>query len=355
MKYKQVGYKYSANRTVARRPTRRPSYGGTVIRRPKSGPGILSRLKTRFAFSNTRTKTKKKAQDEWDVDGNGMSYHSKKITYKPSKDYRILKRIGNMASYANIGASGATSTEGIQEGAVIQSISTAEIAALYSAMNDGAAVAGDRSTKFALTKFVYEVELSNVGPSDCEIELYWLIDKNSSISANGGPTVEWDQGLGDEQGTGGVGTHQNVWQQPTQVKRFNLLWWTRKIKKSLKSGEKIKLTLTHNINRVIDFEHIQRFVSIRGITSQLYLIQRGTIADGGDATGLQTTGVVTGRQTISRTKVVWLRKYYMTGTKVSSKAKRTTFSGSLPTNLTKLWEQYDGIKPLDTEDPLNYA
>jgi len=315
--------------------------------------GIRSKNRPRNGGSRTKTKTKKRSQRSWDRDGNGIAYKNDTLTYKKSKQFKLTEILTAKCSHGIVFSGGSVSPQGFQAAKNITTLSTVEIKPFYETLNNGAPILPyNRSVEFNLAQIRYDLEFNNCGPAAMEVDIYHLIDKVTSITQNLGPKEEWDLGLADQGGPTYVPNQLDPWQSPNSVKRFNLLFWTRKYTKSLSPGEKIRLTLRHNVNRVLDYEHLQKFVTIRGITSRIFIVQRGTICDGNN-----DPVVAADRQTICRTKMVHMIKYQMLGQLIQSKYRTNVMNNLLPTAfINPLFDQNEGPgQPQNTEDGAEYA
>jgi len=313
----------------------------TQFRGRRKGPG-----------SKTRTKKRKRPEGDWDRDGNGVAYKKVTITYKKNKQFKARELIGEPGSFQQIYYNGNVNLMGLQKGTLVGGATTVELNNLFETLNGVPAPVNFRSRRFNFTYIRWEVEFMNCGPAPMEVDIYHLIDKNTSVTAPGAVITEWEQGLQDEAGGFTTTTPETPWSKPTEVKRHNLLYWTKRYPKSLAAGEKIKFTLQMNVNRVVDFEHIQRFNRVRGITNSIFVVQRGTVCDGERGMGF-VFPPPSGGVTLCRTKLAWVATYKMGGVLLSDKTKKVRRIGALPTTITNLWTQNESAgAPQDTEDPL---
>jgi len=317
---------------------------------------IRSRFRPKNARSFTATKRRNKGQKSWDRDGNGIAYKNITITYKKGKTFRLHEQLTTKSSWSTNFSGGGVSTQGLQGVNLLTVISTAQMIPLYTTLNDNLAIAAyNKAARFNLCSIRWELEFMNCGPAAIELDIYHCIDKVTSISNSGWGPTEWEQGLQDQAGPpiapAATPLNTTPWTRPTQTKRFNLLYWSKRYDKSLSPGETIKLTIHHNVNRVLDYEYFQRFSTIRGITNHVFVAQRGTIGDGSLA-----TGVGAGLQTLTRSKVVWLGKYTFVGQLLNPHARHTQQINTLPNNIVALYTQNDSAAaPQDSEAPAEYA
>jgi len=338
---------YSAYRTYR---------GGSRTSGPAPRRSVKTKFRNRGARSYTRTKTKKNNPTApWPRDGNGVAYRTIHLNYKKHNQFRLRDMLGEKGSMRNIFYGGHISTQGVQAGKMLGAITTTELKDLHTTLNNGVIITSERAIRFNLNQTKWEIEFMNCGPAPMELDIWHLIDKNTSISSPGGVDTEWQQALDDEAGGVGGAVITHPWSKPTDVKRFNLLFWSKRYPKSLAPGEKVKFCIVHNVNRVLDYEHLQRFTNIRGITHQIYLNQRGTVGDGDKGTGFPNVPPI-GGVTLSRSKLAYVAKFSLTGHMLATKSKRTRNIGALPTNITALWTQNDSAAaPQDTEDGNEYA
>lgn len=329
----------------------RAAYAGySAYKKRKS---VKTRFKPRRGGSRSKTKTKRRnTEKSWDRDGNGIAYKKATLTYKRSKTFNVTKMLTSLSRRSFVFAGGAISDQGLQNTTVVTEIKTPELITMFTALRGGVVIpATQASIVFNLNSILYEIEFSNSGPTAIEIDIHHMIDKQSGLVTLGTPMSIWGLGLADEVSTAPT-TAQTPWLKPTAVKRFNLAYWTKTYSKSLSPGEKIKLTLRHNVNRVLDYQYLDQFQCIRGITSQVMVTQRGAICDGN-----QAFAVTALRQTLSRSKLIWLVKYTLEGQLLNSYPKINYTNSGLPGVLvTPLLDQSDGpAQPQNTEDPLEYA
>jgi len=317
------------------------------------GKGIRSRNRPRNGGSRTKTKTKKRSQQSWDRDGNGIAYKTDVLTYKKKRQFKATELLTAKCSHGILISGGTISLQGKQESYTIAAITSAEIKPFYKTLNDNVAPGlYNKSIEFNLSQIKYDLEFNNCGPSAIEVDIYHLIDKNSAEILASTANTEWQNGLDDQAGPAYTPSRNDPWQLPTMVKRFNLLWWSRKYTKSLSPGEKIKLTLVHNVNRVLDYEHLDKFQTIRGITSRIFIIQRGTICDGNN-----DPLIAVNRQTICRSKLVHMIKYRMQGALLQKNYRTNVMNNLLPAAfINPLFDQNEGPgAPQNTEDGTEYA
>jgi len=327
------------------------SYAKTYRKRPNKG--IRSKGRPRYGGSRTKTKTKKRSQRSWDRDGNGIAYKTDTLTYKKNRKFKLTEILTQKTTFARLYSGGTTGPQGYQSiNANLTGVTSTDLKSFYTQLNSGAPVLPYGATvSFNLTQIKYELEFNNCGPATIEMDIYHLIDKNTCDTAQNAKTV-WSAGLVAEEGALYVANNENPWMVPTHVKRFNLNWWTRRYTKSLSPGEKIKLTLIHNVNRVLDWQHLDAYETIRGITSSVMIVQRGTICDGNN-----DPVVTVDRQTLCRTKTVHLVKIAMVGQLLQSKPKANVMINQLPLAFVNpLYDQNEGPgAPQDTENGTEYA
>jgi len=329
--------------------------GRAAIAAYKGYKKVKSKFRPKSGGSRTKTKNKNKTQQSWDRDGNGIAYKTTTLTYKKANQFKLRDILGEKGMMDGVFYGGNTSTQGIQDSMTVSTIAASSLGDLYTTLNNSAALPSERGIRFNVNQIRFEIEFMNCGPAAVELDIYHLVDKNTSVTAAGSTNIEWDQGLQDEQGSFAAPLRTQPWALPTSVKRFNLLFWSKRYPKSLAPGEKVKFNVYHNVNRVIDYEHVQRFATVRGITQQIFVIQRGTVGDGTLGTGF--VGVPpAGGVTITRSKVAWVVKYGITGHMLATRQKRVRHIGTLPTTITTLYTQSDSAAaPQNTEDPNEYA
>lgn len=298
--------------------------------------GVSTKKTFRTGGSRTTTEEKKK-KEHWAKDSGGMDYIHHTVRYKKSKIFGIHNKLSNPGKWSVLFTGAANSDYGRQWATTVKFFANTEVKELFQALNKNInPLAGQVANKFALTMARQEIEVSNPSPTAVEVDVYWALNKDSSLT---GATAinEWSQGLISEQGPAAAGGSITYpWGKPTDAKRYNLQFWTHRMTRTIPSGGKIKVTVTHMINRIIDFEYFDKNQSIRGITSQTFIVQRGVTVDDQNIWDV----IVPPNVTLSRTKVTWVGKLTLSGQLLSSFPKVNQQTGNFFTGpIVGMFEQ----------------
>jgi len=323
--------------------------GGTKRRKLKKGTQSSKKRRSRVSKRSRNGNS----QASWDRDGSGVAYKNHSITYKKTKWAKTYQKLTNLGEHSIIFSGGSHGLQGVQVPSYVVAVTTPELIPLINTLQDGVPVpVNKRALKFSLNSIQYDIEFNNCGPAAIEVDIYYLVDKITSVTTPGTPVQVWTNALADEAGTTITPTTATPWGVPTTTKSFNLHYYTKKFTKSLSPGEKIKLTLKHSVNRILDYQYLQRFFSIKGITSHIMVVQRGTICDGNN-----DPLVSVARQTLCRTKLIWLTKYKLVGQLLNNIPRIQTISNQLPgASVNPLYDQNEGVgAPQNTEDGTEYA
>jgi len=329
---------------VFRTPTRNrygsmpsPYGGGGKVRRPKGGsPSLRAKKKIKTGYSNTATQTKKKTK-AWSLNqDNGMKFKNVTIAYKPSKRSKATKALSQPGQVYNYSTDGQTSGVGVQAAVVsLQTLGATDIVQFHRALNDDVAITGVRASEtFLFRGTKEEIEFVNCSPTTMELDIYVLIDKTSAASSPV-PVSVWSAGILQEanDATLPLESAATPWNRPTQVKEFNIHWWSKRYPVTLTAGEKCFFTLNFWRNRMLDTSYCNNFSSIRGITHRLLFVQRGTLVDANNAKTFTA-----GNQSLSETKLIWGWKRTMYGQILSTLPRVYKQLGTnFPTVLANQW------------------
>jgi len=314
-----------------------PYAGGSgQMRRPKTSPSLRAKKKMKSGYSSTGTQTKTKTKG-WSVNqDNGIKYQTANISYKPSKRAKATKALSQPGQIYNYSTDGNTSGVGVQAAVVsLQTLGATDIVAMHTALNDGVAISGVRTSETFLFRGTREeIEFVNCSPTTLELDIYVLIDKTSAASAPV-PVSVWSAGILQEANdvAAPLESAATPWLKPTAIKEFNIHWWTKRYPVTLTAGEKCKFTLNFWRNRMLDTSYINNFSSIRGITHRLLFVQRGTLVD---ANNLKT--FTAGNQSLSETKLIWGWKRTMYGQILSTLPRvHKQLGTNFPTVLANQW------------------
>lgn len=302
----------------------------------------------------------------------------KSIKYKMPKAMYAQKKLGNVAIYRTNTQFGLVGTNGLQaiSGDIAYNAANTGLPTMYSAtalkeLYDKAAIAYNgnvatgtgnfntvpigiqtgKETKFFIKSGSYEIALSNQGPATTEVDVYWLMAKQSDSAAVNPHTV-WNDGLVETaQGRQPVDTVLRFpGCKPTESKQFNMHYKILDVQKCfMVSGADHVFRYKFTPNRILDTAYINDLERINGITLQFMIVAKGSVADSnnGKSVGTVTTtdfklcGIVTERYTTQ------LLNYW---------PRVTYYDNKLSTDATgALWEIGQEGAPVDTELGTNYA
>jgi len=308
------------------------------------------------ALSNTNTKTRKpKGTAPWEgTTDQGIKYHNVTITYKASKIAKTSNKLSQLGTIFQYSATGNASPQGQQANSVAAIVDGSAIETLYQVLNNDTAPPGLQESKKMYYKGTTQTtQFANAGPSTLEFEIYICIDKTTNATLQN-PITVWNAAINDEANSAAlpVETILDAWNRPTYYKGFNITFWTKRIHCSLTPGEKCEFTFKHFPKRLLDTEYFHKFQSIRGLTYQMMIVQRGTLGDGS-----QTLTVTAGEQSLTPSKLIWLNKRRMWGSILATLPRVNRQIGpELPTTIGALWAiDEDAGDPENTMLAAEYA
>lgn len=301
-------------------------------------------------------KMKKQDPDKWTPNnGNGIKYKNVTIKYKATKLAKLTKSLSQPGSVYDYAARGGFSTQGQQGASLVSTFDGSHYSQLYTLLNANIPAGvntGVRKMYLGLQQTM--IEFQNAGNTTCEFEIYVLIDKNTGPLSS--PGLVWDNAIVAEEFNAATPTEgkTDLWNKPTTYKGFNIAFWTKRYRCMLTPGENCKFTLNFNPGRILDTKYLQDYVSIRGMTHHIMVVQRGVL---GDSTKTKT--VTLDGQSLTPSKLIWLIKRTSHGSILNTLPKITKQRDGtldLPTGLTTLWHQdEDGGNIEDAQLDGNYA
>lgn len=330
-----------------------------VVKGYQSGKKLWTAAKAglRHAKPAGRTKTTNQHGD-WQVaaaDSSGIKYKTVNINYKSSKIGKLTKALSEPGSMYDYTTGGIASGQGAQQAATVSSTVGQDFSNLRDALGGGVAVvaAYGASTKLLVSSVQHVMEFNNVGPTTAEMDVYIFTDKCTQPIASQAGAV-WDSALAAEASilTGPLEFKTKPWLRPTTHKGFNIAYWTKSVKCSLTPGESCRLTVNFNCRRMLDTQYYKDFQAIRGITHQIVIVARGTLAD-----STKTLTVTANGQSLAPAKIVWMCKRTWRGSQLTSVPRVSRQIGNdLPTALANLWHQdEDGGAAEDAMLAANFA
>lgn len=304
---------------------------------------------------------------------------SKSIRYKVPKAMYAAKKLGNVCIYrANstfglIGNNGLQTVSGDIGGGIITNnglptmYSATALKDLYAkaaiAYNQGLGatptsqfttvpitIGTGKETKFFIKSGHYEIHMTNQAPSTAEVDVYWLMAKQSDSQAVNPHTV-WADGLTETTQGRNVGDANIRYPgcKPTESKQFNMHYKILDVQKVFMiSGADHIFSYSFAPNRILDTAYINDLERINGITLQFMVVAKGSVADSLNSktvgtvstTDVKLCGVVTERYTTQMLNY-WPRVTY--------------YSNNLAQNPANLWEIGQDGQPVDTEVGGEYA
>lgn len=274
---------------------------------------------------------------DWTMnDSNGVKYKTVNVSYKASKRGKQTKALSQLGHTYYYTTGGQTSAVGAQGASAVGDLLCPELVTFHTNLNDEIALTANRANeKLYFEGSKDEIEFLNCSPTTMELDIYCLIDKTTQTIGND-PGAIWQDGINDESNNAAtvpVESFSTPWMKPTSTKAFNINYWTKRYPVTLTAGEKCKFTYNFKRKRLLDTSYITNFTLIRGITHRIYVVQRGTLVD---ANNLKT--FTAGNQSLSETKLVWVRKRTIYGSILSTLPKVVKQTGlNLPTILAGQW------------------
>lgn len=240
----------------------------------------------------------------------GFSHSSLTVTHKPGPGQKLVKYIGQSSVFDNIGSWGFTSSvngQGIQAPPVTYLFSGSAIVVLAnSAMRylDSTGLsasrptiqAGQRNFKILLEQVTCESSITNASSANVTFDIYWLLAKTTK-EVSDDPGSDFVAGLADENiGVSGAVSAFNIGCNPLQVKRFNINWNVlKKTSVSLGVGRSHTDCMKFKPNRYIDTNYADQFDQIRGISTRMLIISRGTVCDNNQGQAPGTVAVASAK------------------------------------------------------------
>jgi len=210
----------------------------------------------------------------------GLAHMNHTVTYKKSKKGRGIQVVGNESMVRQISTGVVKSAVNTQGAGTVISFNTVTLADAYQRAFNGVPSTPFSEKPLLLKSVRFSTEFTNCGKADIEIDIYWCIHKDTQISTSPRTLTDyWNQGLAYERGNDGIlDTLNTVFQSALNVKEVRRRFWIKKWSTKLEGGEKREINITHNVNRLISQSHMDQNIFIRGITSELAVVVRGTLA-----------------------------------------------------------------------------
>lgn len=300
----------------------------------------------------------------------------RKLRYKVPKEMKIMKKVGNVATYRTNNVVQLVGTNGLQcvSGDIVMDIGNLGLPIIYSKtaigeLYDKAAIAYTRNPdgtggafktqpydintgtarKFFLKKAGYHIQISNQAPSTVEVDCYWLMNKTTNEVATD-PITAWQKGLTET--TQGQNSAEAIIRfpgsKPTDSKAFNLEYKVlNKTKVFMVPGADHIFKYEFDVNRILDTSYLTQFERIKGITLQFMLVAKGSVADSSNTKALGTI-------TTTDVKLAGVVTEFYQTQLLSYWPRVTYYDNKLDLNPANLWEIGQN-GPIDAEDAANYA
>jgi len=343
----------------AKSPTLNTIAGAAAAVRTAYEAGLQSyqmakKIKQAASPTGRGRRMKKKDPNEWSQNiDNGVKYNTMNVSYKKQKGSKLTNVLCPVGRTYEIAASGNASGVGLQNNATAITNGNTTYQTFFAAINNATApVAGRVGVRFNLLQTKLELEFANVANTTAEMDVYFLIDKNTRTTVTDANTV-WSDGIADEANNADLPLENTgtPWLDPRHTKLFRMSYWSKKTSCVLTPGEKCKLTITFNTNRLIDFDWFENYAEIRGITNKVFVVQRGTLGD-----GVPGFAVTPANQSLTRSKIIWLTKRTFRGSILSTLPRVSKQIGANLPAPAALWTiDEDTGEPENAQDPLEYA
>lgn len=268
------------------------------------------------AYKRYKTPTKQSAKAFFNNTQHTLaqSFHKININYRKQKHVKGMKWLTPISCQENNDTFGVASETGRSTASQVKTYMHSafirdvwdDLARTYKTTSLWSAVPninnGYKALRLNIKNIKSTITLVNQGPSTAEIEIMIIMYKNTTSSAKTALTY-WQQGLDDidqnitnrvDTTTAGYSTTYakiDPDMKPYLSKDFTKMYWTvGKKKLSLETGREHKEVFNFNINRFIDYDHVNDFDKIKGMTCELLIFTKGAI---GDTNNDLTIGTIT--------------------------------------------------------------
>jgi len=212
----------------------------------------------------------------------------------------------------------------------------------------------DGGKKFFMKSCEATYNFTNQGPTSAYVTMYFLIPKKTDDTATD-PLALWDLGYTTQALNTTIKTKSWIDSRPTESKFFNFAY-TIFNKKQFKMdpGGEAKLECLFNINRYIDTDYCNKYLTMKGITIRTLLVVHGVVADSAKT-------IAAGTVTTAPAKIVGICTYKYKGHLGTTFPSSRTFIGSQLTNyapgvVDQIWSIVDASGAVvDPNKNDNYA
>lgn len=198
-------------------------------------------------------------------------------------------------------------------------------------------VANYMGQKFLLETLKRTTTYTNQSPVKVTMCIYDLVAKQNCNNSTTNPATLWGNGLTDDAGTGS-GSLNVPDEDPRASKVFNLFWKvSKKTRVVLEPGREFVHVFGKTFNKLIDYEWINNFSILQGITMvQMIVLYGGLVDDNPLATG-------TSNVTLAPAKVVAMQRTFYSIRQVTVFPRKQASSSSMvTTHANAFWAQDEG-------------
>lgn len=151
------------------------------------------------------------------------------------------------------------------------------------------------SQKYFIKSINHKYRIANMNTTPIEVDLYFLMSKNTSVDNIQSPQDDWITGLQDIKGNNPALTSTSLGIKPTASMQFNMNWKILKKEKLFMPGGK-QQNVAWNIkyNRIVDTDYFKNFWKVKGYTHTIMAVYSGGVGDTANsfAAGTISTGKV---------------------------------------------------------------
>jgi len=283
-----------------------------------------------------------------------------RLNYKKNKLGRHLKMIGNKSFYEQLDPIETLGVAGLQTPTNISnSMIGTDIQTLYAAaakqynITAGSVIAlpsnqtNYKCNRFYLHKLELLLKLTNQSPSPVEIDVYLLIAKKSGTGVPV-PLTVWSTDNDNIEQAGTV-DFTYPYARPNGKVWKGFYYTNKKYTVVMGPGCTHDFKFYHNINRVVDMDFVASNAWIKGISSQIMLVQRGSVADSA------ADNTIGGDVALTKTKVIGLLSRKFTTQMMSFFPRTHTQVSNMPAVPAALYQQNETEVVEDVQASANFA
>lgn len=180
-----------------------------------------------------------------------------------------------------------------------------------------------------------ECNFQNQAPSNCEVDIYWVLAKDSKLAGINADDL-WQLDLDSQEGAGAASTtvpYTKVERHHTNFHRG--FWILKKYTVHMTPGASHRSVFDFIPNRLVDMDYINSHEYIKGLTFECMAVVRGSLADASQNVSVGAIG-------LTKAKIIGVNSkkyYYRIGMQY---AKKITQTNNLDTAATSLYVQGEG-------------